>query len=800
MKKKPLLIALVAGGVILLAAILFAVVLSRQNLRRHRVFRVAPSEKRAAAPQAIPPVEQWTETFTTLSAEELSDLLEEIEEKQPELYGRYSLAYLHARVMIEENEPEDAAVKLQPFLDAKSPFRELAIYHRAEIEDALDKSAEASRTRQQLIFDHPKSPYRDDAIEEEADHLSARGNAEALAAFVGRVTPSVDTRTRRDLNARLVEARVRSGNSAAAFASGFALLQGGTGDDAADRIGRALDRPEIVRTMTAEQRALLGETFQSHRHYDRAVPLLAAAAGAIPARADELRFALGRTHFGAERYAEAQKVYLGAANLTKDARWKATFFWHAARAVQLQGDNAGAERLMTAAIAVPGKFPATTAALTQRLRTRINQKRIADAASDLALVRKMAPKERALLDASLAYGVGLIGAGNHKGALSALNSIPQALIEPYDAAEIAYWRARALESSDPPAAFAAYLTVLRAAAPSHFAYFARERLDAPAMAPKLAAELRVREAQAANLLGARQFALAKRIETDRILLSSQNRETELKRLAAIYREIPEYKRVMELEPERLPAFPLENTNDRATLLMAMGLHDEAVPEIRARWSLRTISSALTQARALNLGNASRDSIYAAEVLMKSVPQDFVPDLLPKSVRELLYPRYFYSFIESDAKKYGADPMLVLSIMREESRFNPRAKSAAAARGLLQFIISTARDIGRDIGIVEVAPQDLYDPRVIISLGAKYVSELSKEFSGNRYRAAAAYNAGPKQVALWGRMSPGPGDDFFLTAVNFDETKHYVRKVMNSYKRYGEIYGDAGPAGGLRIEP
>ena len=49
----------------------------------------------------------------------------------------------------------------------------------------------------------------------------------------------------------------------------------------------------------------------------------------------------------------------------------------------------------------------------------------------------------------------------------------------------------------------------------------------------------------------------------------------------------------------------------------------------------------------------------------------------------------------------ADPRLVLSIMREESRFNPRAKSQAAARGLLQFILATARDIGRDIGLVDV---------------------------------------------------------------------------------------------------
>jgi soluble lytic murein transglycosylase len=183
-----------------------------------------------------------------------------------------------------------------------------------------------------------------------------------------------------------------------------------------------------------------------------------------------------------------------------------------------------------------------------------------------------------------------------------------------------------------------------------------------------------------------------------------------------------------------------------------------------------------------------------------VPRDYVPQLLPLTVRELLYPRYFYDAIADDAKKFGTDPILLLSIMREESRFNPRAKSEAAARGLLQFIITTANEIGREIGLVSVQPDDLYDPRVIIRLGAKYVSKLAQQLGGDRYAIAAAYNAGPHQVQLWQRLAPGPGDDYFLSSINFDETKQYVRKVMNSYERYGEIYGGAGAVGGVRVEP
>jgi soluble lytic murein transglycosylase len=209
---------------------------------------------------------------------------------------------------------------------------------------------------------------------------------------------------------------------------------------------------------------------------------------------------------------------------------------------------------------------------------------------------------------------------------------------------------------------------------------------------------------------------------------------------------------------------------------------------------------VARAEALRRAGASRASIYAAEIGQQNVPDDYLPELLPRIVRELLYPRYFLARIVSESSRRKADPRLVLSIMREESRFNPRAKSPAAARGLLQFILTTARQVGRDVGVLEIAPEDLYDPNLIIQLGAKYVADLLQKFGGDPYRVAAAYNAGPNQAALWGRMAAAEGDDFYLSAVNFDETKNYVRKVMNSYERYGEIYENNAPAGGLRAEP
>lgn len=797
--KRNRLIALVAV-VLILGLTLVATFAVRERVARQRVFHPsADGGEVSERLKEIPPVNAWSETFRTSSAADLVALLEEIEVKHPDLYAKWSLAYLHARALVDRDEKSEAQTKLAPFLAEDHPLRSRALYHRASI----GRAEEASATRRQLIFDHHDSVYRDQAIDDELEHLSLKGESAALIEFATELSPSASTERRREMSARIVELLVVEDNLDDAFTRGIALLNGGTGDDAADRAVRALDRPEIVRRLTTDQLALFGETLQRHRHYDRAVALLQkalAAPGLTPTRRDELEFALGRSYFGDEQFIQAQNVYTRGAESAAGLEQKALFLWHAARSAQLRGEDRRAEELMTAAIAVKGTHPATLAALTQRIRTRVKERRMKEAASDLALLRRVAGNRRSYLEGALAYAVGQLAAGNPTAAIGALDSVPSRSLDPYDEAEFAYWRARALEERDPAAAFRNYLEVLRSDAPTHFAYFARTRLDSPALAPKLESELRAREREADRLVAEKKYGLARRVQTDRVLLSSRDHAAQLKKLAAIYRELPDYRTVLELTPESLPRFPDVDVSNVDELLIAMGLHDEAVPAIEKRFELRPARQALSRALALNQAGASRESIYAIEVMMKRVPDEYHPDLLPEVVRRLLYPRYFHSYIQADADRYDADPRLLLSIMREESRFNPRAKSQAAARGLLQFIITTARDIGRDVGLVDVTPEDLYDPRIIIRLGAKYVSDLAGEFEGNRYRVAGAYNAGPKQVALWSRMQPAEGNDYFLTAVNFDETKHYVRKVNNSYERYGEIYGKEGPKGGLRAEP
>jgi len=690
-----------------------------------------------------------------------------------------------------------------------------------------------------------------------------------------RLAPTIDAARRRDLEARRVE-MLQAAGDAAAVAIGVRLLKEEQADDPAERVARALDHPELLKRMKPDEWMLLGESLRSHRHYDRAVEILAKALDRLPSRREDLLFALGRAHFGAERYAEAEKLYMNGTTIAHSGEAKATFYYHASRAAQLLGDDARAEQEMTQAIkaAGPGKparktgqkaaakpraealsplpdmrearivpavlarkrttrrgkrkavapgvspSPMTSAsggaaALVQRLRTRLAQKRYAEAAADLRYAFQRFPRE-ASADATIAYAVALVAAGRSADALAAL----QALAHPSDryvASEIDYWQARAREAGGPAQALGGYLQVLRAPVPTHFAYFARRRAADPALAARLAEELKDRAAGVDRMLAAGDLEAARPIQTDVVLLApASDRAREVEKLRGIYEKLPRYREVLELKPYDFPRFPLpappapENgpassplpaaEPQRLDLLLAMGLFDDAIDLVPVRWGLSPPAAALTRSLALHLGAAPRGSIYAAEVLMRSVPDDFIPELLPRTLGELLYPRYFHDLIVAQAKKHGADARLVLAVMREESRFDPRAKSAAAARGLLQFIIATARDVGRTLGLVDLNAEDLYDPAIIVQLGAKYVADLSKQFEGDRYRTAAAYNAGPNQVKLWWRLSPEPVPDAFFSSISFDETKNYVRKVLNSYERYGEIYEEAGPAGGLRVEP
>jgi len=121
-------------------------------------------------------------------------------------------------------------------------------------------------------------------------------------------------------------------------------------------------------------------------------------------------------------------------------------------------------------------------------------------------------------------------------------------------------------------------------------------------------------------------------------------------------------------------------------------------------------------------------------------------------------------IEEAGRRYGVDPLLLRSLLEQESGFDPAATSPAGAEGLAQLMPATAAALGLT---------DPYDPAQAIDGGARYLASKLAAYGGDVTLALAAYNAGSGAVDRYGGVPPYP------------ETQAYVRQVL---ARYGELAG------------
>jgi soluble lytic murein transglycosylase-like protein len=147
---------------------------------------------------------------------------------------------------------------------------------------------------------------------------------------------------------------------------------------------------------------------------------------------------------------------------------------------------------------------------------------------------------------------------------------------------------------------------------------------------------------------------------------------------------------------------------------------------------------------------------------------------PSAVAETLASRLYRAFPKTDRKKfhpwvlaaaraYQLDPALIHAVISAESGYNPLARSAKGARGLMQLMPETAKRYG---------VRNPLDPEQNIHGGAAYLSDLLRLFGNDMQLALAAYNAGEGAVVEYGYRIPP-----------YRETIQYVPKVMAYYKRY-----------------
>lgn len=127
---------------------------------------------------------------------------------------------------------------------------------------------------------------------------------------------------------------------------------------------------------------------------------------------------------------------------------------------------------------------------------------------------------------------------------------------------------------------------------------------------------------------------------------------------------------------------------------------------------------------------------------------------------------------------------LLAIARQESLFDPSARSSANARGLMQLIQPTAERVARRVGLPEPTAAELYYPALNIELGGHHLADLMTRYGARRPLVAAAYNAGEHRVDRWIKDASGQPMDVWIETIPFSETRNYVKNVMAFAKVYG----------------
>lgn len=153
-----------------------------------------------------------------------------------------------------------------------------------------------------------------------------------------------------------------------------------------------------------------------------------------------------------------------------------------------------------------------------------------------------------------------------------------------------------------------------------------------------------------------------------------------------------------------------------------------------------------------------------------------------------YPFPYLDLIEKWAATYKVNPVMVTALIRQESRFEAKAKSTAGATGLMQVMPDTAKWIAPQIG-KDIKNINLEDPEDNIMLGSWYLGHTHDTYKNNSLLAIASYNAGPGNVSRWLQQPNIPKDDpdEFVEAIPFNETKNYVRQVFGNYWNYLRLY-------------
>ena len=315
-----------------------------------------------------------------------------------------------------------------------------------------------------------------------------------------------------------------------------------------------------------------------------------------------------------------------------------------------------------------------------------------------------------------------------------------------------YWMGRTLEAESPADAAPFYKKLVKTFSNYYYGQVARQRL---AELPKLPAADENKEKLAAELLD------------------------------PVRRTVPDVVLNATLSPSE------QQHRKRAKLLESAWLIDFAIIELRGG----IVKDALNSPLGLELaqlevarGRYNWALSYAKRLFNGYFSYDIAE--LPREEWELLFPLPWWGQIKEKADALQLDPYLVAGLIRQESEFNPDARSRSDARGLMQLLPSTAKGMAKQVSghksHFDVA--SLSVPSINVAYGTTYLRKVLNLFNGSLEEAVAAYNAGENRVSQWLQQSSFEEPAEFVESIPFTETREYVQAVLRN-ALYSKLYPD-----------
>jgi len=240
---------------------------------------------------------------------------------------------------------------------------------------------------------------------------------------------------------------------------------------------------------------------------------------------------------------------------------------------------------------------------------------------------------------------------------------------------------------------------------------------------------------------------------------------------------------------------------KADQLSNIGLDEPAQQEL-AKAGEKAPDSPKVNLAIAKIYRSDEENVRALNALRRSFPDysQMKPEEMTREQWDVFYPLAYWDIIVQESKARNLDPYQVAGLIRQETIFTTRARSSAAAYGLMQVLVPTGRLTARKYGVSrEITAESLYEPRLNIQLGTAYLRDQIDKFGRIEY-VAAAYNAGPNRAVQWKASLPFEIDEW-AEAVPFKETRGYIQGVVRNRLQYLRLYDDKGnfrPEVGARV--